>query len=55
MAIFHHVFGTKSPGTTKGRYSGGISVYVKNYLKDKLEVVEKNNSTGLLWKDKVSI
>ena len=44
----HHIFGTKSPGAKKGRYSGGISVYAKNYLKDKLEIVEKN-STGLLW------
>ena len=37
----HHIFGTKSPGAKKGRYSGGISVYAQNYLKDKLEIVEK--------------
>ena len=43
-----HIYGIKSPGTVRGRHSGGISLYVKNYLKNKLEIVEKN-SNGLLW------
>ena len=36
-----HIYGIKSPGTVRGRHSGGISLYVKNYLKNKLEIVEK--------------
>ena len=43
-----HVFGNKSPGCVKGRYSGGISLYVKDYLKDRVKVIDKN-SAGLLW------
>lgn len=43
-----HIYGIKSPGTVRGRHSGGLSLYAKNYLKNKIEVVEKN-SNGLLW------
>lgn len=43
-----HVFASKSLGTTKGRYSGGICVYYKADLKDYVSVVEKNYY-GLLW------
>ena len=43
-----HVFASKSLGTTKGRYSGGITVYVKNRLKDHVTIAEKNDY-GLLW------
>lgn len=43
-----HVFGSKTPGAVKGRYSGGVSVYVKNYLKKSVQIIEKN-PIGLLW------
>ena len=43
-----HIFGNKSPGTVKGRYSGGISLYAKNYLKNKIKIVEQNQN-GVLW------
>ena len=43
-----HIFGNKSIGTRKGRYSGGISIYYKNSLKDKIKVVEKHQ-IGILW------
>ena len=36
-----YLFGTKSPVSTKGRYSGGLSIFAKHYLKDKLEIIEK--------------
>ena len=42
------MFGTKAPGSSKGRYSGGLSIYAKHYLKDKLEIIEEN-SNCLLW------
>ena len=38
-----HVFASKSLGTTKGRYSGGISVYYRLELKDYVSVAEKMN------------
>lgn len=43
-----HLFGQKTPGLVKGRYSGGISFYVKNNLKNMVKVIEKN-PMGLLW------
>ena len=36
-----YIYGIKSPGTVRGRHSGGLSLYVKNYLTNKLEIVEK--------------
>ena len=38
-----HLYGNKSAGSTKGRYSGGISIYYKNYLKNSIKVVEKKS------------
>ena len=43
-----HIFGNKSVGTKKGRYSGGLSIYYKNCFKDKIKIVEKNQC-GILW------
>lgn len=43
-----HVFACKALGARKGRYSGGVSVYIKNSLKDNVVVVGKNDY-GLLW------
>ena len=43
-----HIFGNKSRGTKKGRFSGGISVYYKNCYKDKIQIVEKHQR-GILW------
>ena len=43
-----NLFGIKSPGSSKGRYSSGLSLYAKHYLKDKLEIIDKN-SKGLQW------
>ena len=42
------MFASKSLGTTKGRYIGGISVYYRSELKDYVSVAEKNEY-GLLW------
>ena len=28
-----HLFGNKTPGLVKGRYSGGMSIYAKHYFK----------------------
>ena len=36
-----HLLGNKSPNTKKGRYSGGISVYYRNYLKSCINIEEK--------------
>ena len=36
-----HIYGIKSPGTIRGRHSDGLSSHVENYLKNKLEIVEK--------------
>ena len=36
-----HIFGNKSTGTKKGRYSGGISIYYKNCFKDQIKIIEK--------------
>lgn len=33
-----HIFGNKSAGVKKGRYSGGLSIYYKTWLKDKIKV-----------------
>lgn len=43
-----HLYGNKSAGAKKGRYSGGISIYYKNCLKNKIKIVEKIQS-GILW------
>ena len=43
-----HIYGNKSRGTRKGRFSGGISVYYKNCYKDKIQIVEKQQC-GILW------
>ena len=32
-----HLHGNKSRNTTKGRYSGGLSLYYKHTLKDKIK------------------
>jgi hypothetical protein len=36
-----HLFGNKSKNTNKGRFSGGISIYFKTFLKTHLKIVEK--------------
>ena len=43
-----HIFGNKSVGVKKGRYSGGVSIYYKTHLKDKIKIVEKNQC-GIMW------
>lgn len=43
-----HIFGNKSAGAKKGRFSGGISIYYKNCLKGKIKVLEKNQ-VGIMW------
>lgn len=43
-----HIPGNKSAGAKKGRYSGGISIFYKNFLKDKIQIVDKNQ-IGILW------
>ncbi|MEW8545054.1 MAG: reverse transcriptase family protein [Candidatus Thiodiazotropha sp.] len=43
-----HIYARKSIGARKGRYSGGISIYYKSYLKDFIKVIEKSQY-GLLW------
>ena len=43
-----HIFGNKSPNARKGRLSGGISLYFRDYLTDKITVVEQNQN-GIMW------
>ena len=43
-----HIFGNKSLNTKKGRYSGGLSVYYKNSLKNNLTIIDKNQC-GIMW------
>ena len=43
LDINGYLCGTKSPWSSKGRYSGGVSLYEKHYLKDKLEIIDKNS------------
>lgn len=43
-----HIFGNKSVGTRKGRFSGGISIYYKNCYRDKIHIVEKHQC-GIMW------
>lgn len=43
-----HIFGNKSAGAKRGRFSGGISICYKNCFKDKIKVIEKNQS-GVMW------
>ena len=43
-----HIFGNKSPRAKKGRYSGGISLYFRDYLSDKIKIMEQKQC-GILW------
>ena len=43
-----HLYGNKSAGAKRERYSGGISIYYKNYLKNSIHIVEKNQC-GVVW------
>lgn len=43
-----HIYGNKSPNTKRGRFSGGISVYYKLGLKNRIKIVKKN-LYGILW------
>lgn len=43
-----HLFGHKSIKTKKGRQSGGISVYFRKELKNKISIAEKNDF-GIIW------
>ena len=47
---FHADFipGNKSRNTVRGRHSGGLAVYYKNYLKNYISIVKKEQS-GILW------
>ena len=40
--------GNKSRNTTRGRYSGGLAFYYKDYLKNFVSIVKKEQS-GILW------
>ena len=43
-----HMFGNKVPGARKGRLSGGISVYYRQYYADKIKIIEQIQS-GIIW------
>ena len=43
-----HIFGSKSNNARKGRLSGGISLYFRDYLTDKITVVEQKQN-GIMW------
>ena len=43
-----HIFGNKSPRAKKGRHSGGISLYFRDYLTDKIKIMEQKQC-GILW------
>jgi len=42
-----HLFGNKSRNTTKGRFSGGLSIYFKERLNNDLSVI--NTQAGIMW------
>lgn len=46
--ISEHIYGNKSVNTTKGRFSGGLSLYYRESLKSKINVVEKEQE-GIMW------
>ena len=43
-----HLYGNKSRNAKKGRYSGGITIYYKQTLKDKINIIEKDQN-GIIW------
>lgn len=43
-----HLFGNRSRNARKGRYSGGISIYYKYELKNKISLIE-TNQIGIVW------
>ena len=43
-----HLYGNKSFGVKKGRFSGGISVYFRSDLKPYIEILEANKN-GVVW------
>lgn len=43
-----HLYGNKSSGTKKGRYSGGISVYFKDEFSSNISIVE-THKYGIIW------
>ena len=43
-----HIFGKKSKHTKRGRFSGGISVYYKNELKNHIKLLE-TSCHGFIW------
>ena len=42
------MYGNKSPNTNKGRFSGGITVYFKSEINNKVSIVE-NSQCGIIW------
>jgi hypothetical protein len=44
----HHLYGNKSVTTRKGRYSGGITIYYKSELCDKINFIEEHQC-GIMW------
>ena len=44
----YHLFGNKSDNARKGRYSGGITVYYKSELHEKIKIVEEKQ-IGIIW------
>ena len=44
----YHLHVNKSPLSRKGRYSGGIRVYYKNSLHDKVQIC-KEHQCGIIW------
>ena len=43
-----HIYGNKTNNTSKGRCSGGLSLYFKDYLSPYITLVEKNQ-IGIMW------
>ena len=46
--ISNHIYGKKSIHARKGRFSGGVSVYFRSCLSDKIKILEKNHC-GIMW------
>ena len=46
--ISNHIHGMKSIHARKGRYIGGVSVYFRSCLSDKIKTIEKNHC-GVMW------
>ena len=44
----YHLYGNKCTNVRRGRYSGGLSIYVKDKFEKKISIADKHQS-GIIW------